>query len=185
MEMDNVSLDSLEDMDELEAYELAEQHKALLDKVAEVEAKRQKYLQLFQKRIQETNDVCDAEIKPLLGEIEFLEEKLRRYTQSHITDKCKTIKMPGVDMSLKKRQPKFFDPTLKEVNGYNDWLIGYAEQHAKDCIKVKEIKSVDWLKFKGKLKIDDDLVSFRETGEVIEGLQAQQLPDEFKINHHD
>ena len=71
---------------------------------------------------------------------------------------------------------------MKEANAQDERLIHFVKHNAYSYLKVKVDESVDWAKFKRQLVIDDNgEVSFKETGELIDGLHAQRLPDKFTV----
>lgn len=188
--MDNLNLISAEEisppMTKLEADAILEEVYQLDRQIEAEEAQRDAFTNVYkaeierqQLKIATANEQCEAAIKPLLAKRAVLELQLRQFTEANVTDKRRSIPLPTAKLQLVKSQPKFFDPSLKEINGYNEWLIEFAKQHAPACLKTK--LSVDWLKLKSMLKIDDEIVSFKETGEVIDGLRVQTFPDKFKI----
>lgn len=75
----------------------------------------------------------------------------------------------------------FYDD-LKPVSGTDERLIHFVKHNAHEFYKVQYTESVDWRAFKSKLKISDDGdVYLEDTGEIIDGLRAQILPDKFEV----
>lgn len=169
------------EMTKIEADELLEQIAKQEAVIKAYETNRDDFVAHYEEKISHAKEICDKATQEARTEIALLTERLRRFAELHVTDKKRSVALPSGTMSFRKQQPKIFDDKLKEVNGYNEWLIEFVRQVAPDMLKIKVTESVDWLQFKSKLTIDGDTVSFADTGEIITGLHAQQLPDKFKI----
>ena len=180
--MDNPNLNLPEEMTAIEADELLEElakHEAV---IKAAEAERDEFIDHYEAKISHAREICDSKTIEARQAKALLEERLKRYATSRITDKKKSIALPTATMSFRRQQPKIFDDKAREVNGSNEWLIEFVRKNMSDLLKVKVIESVDWLQFKTRLTTDGEVVSMKESGEVINGLHAQQLPDKFKID---
>lgn len=161
----------------LEADELLETIRQCDERIKAAEAQRDEFRALYEQKIARADEQCDETTKADRNKKAALEELLRRFTEANVTDKRKTIKLPTGVVYTRKQPLKFYDADMHELNGYNEQLIAFVRDNAEEHLKRKE--SVDWLKFKGKLIVDGDVVIYAETGQVLEGFRAQELPDKF------
>lgn len=146
------------------------------------EDKRDELIDHYQLKTLAAQQICDNETQQAREEISYLTDKLRSYAESHITGKKRSLKFPSGTLAFRKQSPKFFfSDDLKEANAKDDRLIHFVKHNAYEYLKVKVDESVDWAAFKAKLKIDGDNVFYAETGELIDGLHAQIMPDKFTV----
>lgn len=190
--MDNVNLTSLEEIatptTKLEADVMLEEVYQLDQRIKEEEAQRDQFIDVYKAEIERQEQKiatasmqCEEAIKPLQAKRQAFELLLRQFTEANVTDKKRSIALPTAKMQLTKRQPKIFTDDLKEASSSNERLKELIKRIAPDCIKLEIVEKSDWAKFKTKLTTDGEIVSLKDTGEVIEELRAQQLPDDFKI----
>ena len=166
---------------------------ALLEEIAQCEAQikaaelqRDAFIAHYQSKIANAVEICDDKTKNLREEIAMLTEELRRYAVTQISDKKRSVKLPSGTLQFRKQEPKFFFDDLKEANATEARLIHFVKHNAYSYLLVKVEEKVDWARFKRQLAIDNDGdVSFKETGEAIEGLHAQFLPDKFSIKFNE
>ena len=115
------------------------------------------------------------------SQIAQLTEQLRRYAEIHLEDGKKSLNLPSGKLAFRKQAPRYFFDDLKEASSKDERLIRFVKHNAHEFLKVKVEESVDWLKFKSKLVPNGADVFYEETGELIEGLHAQILPDKFTV----
>lgn len=158
---------------------------AILEKIAEHEAQiaafekeRDAFISRYQEKISRAKEIYEESIRAPREEIALLTEQLRQYAAQLVTDKKRSIPLPSGTLSFRKQSPKFFFDG-REATADNPALLDFARKFYGEYVKAKEY--VDWAKFKGQLIIDGDNVMFAETGEIIDGLRAQILPDKFTI----
>ena len=136
----------------------------------------------FELKILAAQKIFDEKTKDAREEIALLTEGLRQVAQSQITAKRRSVKLPSGTLSFRKQPPKFLFGDLTEVNAKDPRLINFVKQNAHDYLKVKIEESVDWANFKTKLIADEDKVIFADTGEFLDCLRVQILPDKFTVN---
>ena len=172
-------------MDELTALEADE----LIDKIAIHEARikfaeqeRDAFIARYNEKISAARTICDDKCKSARESIAYLTELLRRFAEANVSDKKRSVSLPSGTLAFRKNSPRFFFDDLKEANSADERLIHFVKHNAADYLKVKVEESVDWAKFKAQLEVGDEgLVSFKATGEVIDGLHAQIVPDSFTV----
>lgn len=171
-----------EEMTAIEVDDLLEKYAAYRTEIAAAEQKRDSFIAHYQAKIAKARDICEGECKAAKIEMALIEEQLKRYAETQITEKRRSVKLPSGTLSFRKQSPRYFFDDLKEADGKNERLISFVKHNAHEYLKVKVEEAVDWQKFKGKLQIDaGGEVFYSETGEFIEGLHAQFLPDSFKV----
>lgn len=121
---------------------------------------------------------CANKCAPFLAKIEDLTERLRRYAAANLPEDKKTIKRDAGILSFRKQEPRFYFDD-KEANSKDERLLAFAKAGAPEFVKRTEY--VDWEHFKRKLIIDGESVFYKDTGELIDGLHAQILPDKFTV----
>ena len=166
----------------LAADELLEELARLENQIKAAELERDAFIARYNEKILCAEDICERKTREARESIALLTEDLRRYALTQISDNKRSVTLPGGTLQFRKQEPKFFFDDLKEANARDERLIKFVKNNAYSYLKVKLDESVDWMKFKRQLAIDDDGdVSFKETGEIIDGLHAQILPDKFTI----
>ena len=159
--------------EELE-FELAAD--ALLEEIAQREAEikaaeheRDAFIARYQMKIAAAEDICERKTREARESIALITEELRRYAVTQITDKKRSVTLPGGTLAFRKQEPKFFFDDLKEANGSDERLIHFVKHNAHSFLKVKVEESVDWAKFKRQLSISDDgsNVFLKDTAEII------------------
>ena len=168
---------------DIEAEELLNQIIEHEKTIQEAQEKRDNFIAHYQSKIAEAMRICDAETKDAEIAINILTEQLRQYAEINLPKNRKSVKLPSGTLSFGKQSPRFFFDDLKEANAQNERLIKFVKHNAYQFLKVKTEESVDWQGFKSKLIVDDDgtNVYYAETGEIIDGLRAQILPDKFVV----
>lgn len=114
-------------------------------------------------------------------EIANLEEQLRRYAADNLPENSKTINLPSGQLSFRKRRPKFYFDDLSEVSGTDERLIQLVKANAPEFVKTKVTETADWASLKKNLHFDESGVYLTETGQILEGIHAQEFPDEFTV----
>ena len=173
--------------EELTLVEVDEILEKIADRESEIkamEAQRDEMIARYQAKIDRAKKICEQATAENRETIAFWTEKLRRYAVANVTDKKRSIKLPSGTLSLRKQSPKFFFDG-KEITGSNETLIDFVKKSAPEFLKTKTEEYADWSNFKTQLVIDGDNVTFKATGEVIDGLRAQILPDKFTIKFED
>ncbi len=173
--------------DELTPVEVDEILEKLADHEAEIkamEAQRDEMIARYQAKIDRAKKICEQATAETRETIAYWTEKLRRYAMANVTDKKRSINLPSGTLSLRKQAPKFFFDE-KEINGSNEQLIEFVKANAPEYLKTKTEQYADWSNFKTQLVINGDNVTFKATGEVIDGLRVQILPDKFTIKFED
>ena len=178
MELNN---DTPAELTKIEADELLEQIKNLESDIKAAEDERDEFKARYEQKISVAEHICEIATKEAREKIALITERLRRFAEVNVTEKRRSIPLPTGTLSFRKQQPKFFFDDLKEASGKDERLIQFVKHNAHEFLKVKVEESVDWLKFKGKLAIDGENVSYSDTGEIIEGLHAQFVPDKFTV----
>lgn len=171
-----------EEMTALEVDELLERYAEIEQTIAASEQKRDMFIAHYQAKIAKAQKICEDECKSAKVEKALIGEQLKRYAEVHLPEGRKSIRLPSGTLSFTKQSPRYFFDDLKAADGKDERLIKFVKHNAFDCLKVKVEESVDWRAFKRRLETGENgNVYFADTGEIIEGLHAQFLPDEFKV----
>lgn len=167
----------------IEADETIEQIKNLQSQITAAESERDEFKAHYNAKIAAAEIICANKVDTLQSQIALLTEELKRFAQANLPADKKTIALPSGTLKFRKSAPQFFYDDLKPVSNTDARLIKFVKHNAHDFYKVTYTEAVDWAKFKPKLKISDDgtAVFFEDTGEVIDGLHAQRLPDKFEV----
>ena len=170
-----------------DADDLLENIKALEDGVKAAEDKRDALIAHYLAKIERAKIICDDETKSARAEIERLTLCLKEYATVHVTDKKRSVKLPTGTLSFRKQSPRFFFDDLREASARDEQLIHFVKHNAYDYLKVKTEEYVDWEHFKRKLNFSEGGtdVYYADTGEIIDGLHAQILPDKFTVRTND
>ena len=146
------------------------------------EEKRDALIDHYLLKIEVAKDICQRETRDAQDIIAELTAQLKDYAETRITDKKRSVSLPNGTLSFRKQQPKFFFDGLVEAKADDERLVHFVKHNAHQFLKVKVDESVDWANFKRTLAINDNGdVYFAETGEFIDGLHAQFLPDKFTV----
>ena len=148
-------------------------------KAAEVE--RDEFIRHYEMKIQRARELCADKCRPIQQEKAILEESIRRYAQDNFPEESKTITTRRFKVHFRKQLPKFYDGDNRELTGKNKALLELVKSTLPQYVKVTQEESVAWNLLKKNLAIDGDKVYFAETGELLEGLRGQILPDSFTI----
>lgn len=132
----------------------------------------------YKGKITAAEEICEQKCLPLRAEIALLVEQLRCYAEANTTEKRRSVRLPSGTLSFRKQAPRFyFDDG--EANAQNPTLLKFVKANGGKYLKVEE--SVDWANFKPRLQCIGEHVVYDETGEIIEGMKAQILPDKFTV----
>lgn len=163
-------------MEQMTAFEADE----ILCTIAELEAKikaaeseRDTFIEIFQSKIMRAVEQCEQKTCKDRQEIAILTEELRRFAAGSLPENRKSIHLPSGTLSFHKQQPKF---RYEEAQ-----LLEFCKTNAPEFVKVKTTETADWAELKKHLTIDEGKVFFNETGELIDGMTAQEFPDSFTV----
>ena len=165
----------------IEAEELLgkiSRHKAAIKKA---EDERDAFIAHFESKIQRAHEIFNQSTENARNEIAFAEELLRRFAAANLPEGKKSIDLPSGKLSFRKQAPQFFFDDLKEVNAYDPRLIDFCKSNAPEFVKRKVTETADWSEMKKRLSFDGGKVFFSDSGELIEGLTAQEFPDKFTV----
>lgn len=166
----------------IEADEALEKIKNLQEQIKSAEQERDEFKSYYEAKIANAEQICEQKTEAVRAEIAILTEELKRFAQANLPADKKSIALPTATLQFRKSSPQFFFDDLKPVSGTDARLIHFVKHNAHNFYQVKYTESVDWRAFKSKLKISDDgEVYLEDTGEIIDGLRAQRLPDSFKV----
>ena len=167
--------------DKLQAEDALERISALEKLIADAQAELDDFKHHFEAKILAAEKIFDDKTKLARDEILLLTEGLRQFAESQITGKVRSVKLPGGTLSFRKQPAKFIFDDLTEPHAKDPRLINFVKQHAASYLKIQTVESVDWANFKTKLIADGDKVFFADTGEFLDNLRAQFLPDKFTV----
>lgn len=166
----------------IEADEALEQIKKLQEQIDAAESERDAFISHYNAKIDAAKQICEQKTEAVRAEIAILTEELKRFAQANLPADKKSIALPTATLQFRKTAPQFFFDDLKPVSGTDERLIHFVKHNAHEFYKVKYTEAVDWQHFRAKLKISDDgEVYLEDTGEIIDGLRAQILPDKFEV----
>lgn len=182
MDIENMTTVEAEDLTDIEVDDLLERYAAINRVIASFEKKRDGFISHYQAKIAKAQEICESECKAAKIEMELITQQLKRYAQTQVTDKRRSVQLPSGTLSFRRQAPRFFFDDLKEAKANDERLIRFVKHNAHEYLKVKVEEAVDWSKFKSKLQVSNSgEVFYSETGEFIEGLHAQLLPDSFTV----
>lgn len=167
--------------DKLQADDALERISNLEKFIADAQQEFDDFKRHFELKILAAEKIRDEKTKDAREQIALLTEGLRQFAQSQISGKVRSVKLPGGTLSFRKQPPKFFFSDLSEANSKDARLINFVKHNAHEFLKVKVEESVDWANFKTKLITDGENVVFADTGEIIDDLHVQMLPDKFTV----
>lgn len=170
----------MEQMTVFEADEILEQIAALEAKIKAAEQERDAFVEIYQAKIMRAVELCEQKTVGDRQQIAIFTEELRRFAAENLPENKKSIRLPSGSMAFKKQQPKFYIGGT-EVGGGNKQLIEFCKAVAPEFVKQKVIETADWSELKKRLIIEDGKVFFEDTGELIDGLTAQEFPDKFTV----
>ena len=167
----------------IEADEIMEQIKSYKAKIKAAEDERDAFISHYNEKIEAAKQICEDKTEEARAQVAIWTEALRSYAQANLPENKKSITLPTGTLQFRKSSPQFFYDDLKPANAKDERLIHFVKHNAHEFLKVKVEETVDWAKFKSKLAFSDDGhdVYLADTGEIIDGLRAQTLPDTFKV----
>ena len=169
-------------VDAVNADALLEEIQSCEETIRAAELERDAFISRYKAKICAATELCERKTQEARESIALITEELRRYAVTQITDKKRSVNLPSGTLQFRRQEPKFFFDDLSEANAKDERLIHFVKHNAYSYLKVKVDESVDWTKFKRQLIVDDEGgVSYKETGEIIDGLHAQFLPDKFSV----
>ena len=170
----------MEQMTVFEADEILTQIAELEAKIKAAEQERDAFIEIYSAKTARAAELCEQKTAGDRQQIAILTEELRRFAADNLPENKKSIRLPSGSMAFKKQQPKFYIGET-EVGGGNKQLIEFCKAVAPEFVKQKIVETADWAELKKHLTIEDDKVFFADTGELIDGLTAQEFPDKFTI----
>lgn len=166
----------------IQADETLEQIKNLQEQIKSIQQERDAFKAHYAAKIANAEKICTDKTDALRTEIALLTEELKRFAVANLPADRKSIALPTGTLQFSKTATRYFYDDLKPVSGTDARLIHFVKHNAHEFYKVAYTESVDWRAFKSKLKISDDGdVYLGDTGEIIDGLRAQILPDKFEV----
>jgi len=111
---------------------------------------------------------------PLERSMQYFEGLLMEYHMKVYAEdpKIKTIKLPHGTLKMRVQQPEYIRDDEK--------LLSWLKQNGMNEF-VKIIEKPEWGQLKKKVQIAGKMVVFKDTGEVIEGVTAQERPPKFSV----
>lgn len=166
----------------IQADEALEQIKNLQERIKWAEQERDAFKSYYAAKIANAEQICADKTDALRTEIALLTEELKRFAVNNLPADKKSIALPSGTLQFSKTATRYFYDDLKPVSGTDERLIHFVKHNAHEFYKVAYTESVDWRAFKSNLKVSDDGdVYLGDTGEIIDGLRAQILPDKFEV----
>ena len=166
------------ELTDVEVEERLEMLRELNEQIDSAAVRRDTFKQHYQQKIAKADEIFELDTKEFRAQVDELTEQLRRYAQTHITGKKKSLKFPGGTLCFTKQQPLFFIDGQVITND-NPTLIDLVRNSSPELIQTKE--TARWGEFKKRLEVIDDAVYFKDTGECIPALRAQVEADKFSI----
>ena len=153
----------------------------LLEKIGEYAATIEKYeserdalIEKYQQKIYMAKEICERNCFQERAEIEILTEQLRRYATENLPKGKRSIELPNGRLAFKKQSR--YSCNGEAVNGQTQELIEFARKNAPQYLK-----KLAWSDFAKNLIADGEKVYYKETGELIEGLKFERMPDSFTV----
>lgn len=167
---------------ELTELEVEERLERLHELNAEIERARERceiFTSHYRQKIIQAEENFETDTFSLRQEIDSLMVGLRRFAETNITGKRKSIKFPSGTLQLTKQSPQFFIGGAA-VDKDNPKLIELARSLDADLIQSKEV--VRWSELKKRLEVDESgNVYLSDTGEIVPDMRAKIIPDKFSI----
>lgn len=142
--------------------------------IAEAKDKRDQSVAYFRQFIDNANHVFELETREDSVEIELLKQKLKAHFDAAPPAGRKSYKFAAGSFGYNRAQTKYyFNGT--ELNADNKEFARFCVESGRtQFIKVKEY--LDWAAVKKSLDFDDpDAVIFADTGELVDGLRAEEF----------
>jgi len=128
----------------------------------------------IRKEIAEVESWLESENGKLDDNISFMENKLEHYARQLKEDdpELKTHKLPFGSLMFRAQRPKWeYD---------DDKLLEFSEINLSEVVKVE--KKVDKRELKKRLNVVDDRAIVKETGQIVDGINIVNRPEEFKVD---
>lgn len=170
-----------EELTKTQADDLLEQIAEYNAQIKAAEVERDEFIRHYEMKIQRAQELCEKATAGARQEIAVLTETLRRYAADNLPEGRKSLSLPTGKLKFHKQEPKFYDAENRELTGKNKALLTLVKSTLPQFVKVTQEESVAWSLLKKNLAIDGDKVYFAETGELLEGLRGQILPDKFTV----
>lgn len=148
-----------------------------VDKIAIVTADLKRKEMVANAKIEQIQQWLDRERAAAEKEIAYREYLLKEYFESLPADFIKETKtqkiykLPSGTLRLKQQQP--------ELLRNDDMLLQWVKANKPRFIKIRE--SVDWAGLKELTKIVGDKVVDIQTGEIVDGIIAQEREPKFEV----
>ena len=169
-----------EELTKTQADDLLEQIDQYNAQIKAAEVERDEFKEHYQKKIAVAKNLCKLKCEPLRQDIAVLTETLRRYADN-LPEGRKSLPLPSGKLKFQKQEPKFYDVDNRKLTGKSKALLEFVKSTLPQYVKITQEESVAWHSFKKNLAIDGDKVYYAETGELLEGLRGQILPDKFTV----
>lgn len=166
-----------EELNEYESFTIRDDNTAdwALNEILEKQKETDRLIKIAEQKIFELNERIKAEQEKLDKSTSYLKSKLREYFETVEHKKTKTqesYKLLTGNLVMK-------NATQKMVKD-DEELLSYMKEHKlNDFIKTKE--SVDWASYKKECEIVDGKVVNVQTGQLIECIKVEDVPESFDI----
>lgn len=159
-----------------EGFVIDDNHKAnwALKKIREHKAKQRENEEFAQEEIEQIEQWLEGENEKLQKKIDFLENALHYYFMKlrEKDPKLKTHSLPFGKLQMRKQPPAYKYDDNRLLKFLHDAGI-------KKAIRVKE--SPDKTQLKKITTIVGNKLVIKETGEVVEGVVVEQMPEKFSV----
>lgn len=145
-----------------------------LRKIRALKAEIKDNARIAQEEVERIQEWLKNVNEPLENSISYFEGLLEAYHREVYEGdpKLKTIKLPHGTLKLRTQQPEFIRDDEK--------LLQWLKQNGMNKF-VKVIEKPEWGELKKKTQVVGDKVVLVDTGEVIEGVTAEQRPPKFSV----
>lgn len=154
----------------------------LLEKIGEQAAIIKKYederdvlINRYQQKISSAKDICERNCFQARETIEYYSEQLKDFAAANLPKGKKTVELPSGKLSFKKQTRYICNG--EAVGAKTQPLIDFAKRSAPQFL----VSTVSWGELKNQLANDGENVYYKETGELIDGIKFEQLPDSFTV----
>lgn len=114
------------------------------------------------------------------AEIDSATARLKAFAEKNLPNDKKTLLFPNGKLQFRKAQPKFFFDDGSELDGKNKRLVEFVKTSAPDYLTVCYF--ANWYKLRFQLAHDTaGNVYFKDTGEILPGVHAEAVDDNFSV----
>jgi len=162
-----------------EGYKISSKEEAswAVKKIAKIVKEQKENNKLVQTEIEKIQNWCDRENEKLQGTVNWFTKAVESWFRPlHEADeRIKTMSLPSGEIKIRKQPVQY----TQDVEALLEWIDNDVK--LEEYVKVIVTRKPDWSNLKKQTIIKDGMVIFKPTGEIIESITVQEVPDKFEI----